>query len=80
MQKLKGTIWALVSSSTFGLIPLFSLPVLASGVGLDSLCFYRFAFAALAMGAYMLISGRSLRISLKELATVALLSSVTDLP
>ena len=74
MQKLKGTIWALVSSSTFGLIPLFSLPVLASGVGLDSLCFYRFAFAALAMGAYMLISGRSLRISLKELATVALLS------
>ena len=69
MQKLKGTIWALVSSSTFGLIPFFSLPVLASGVGLDSLCFYRFAFAALAMGAYMLISGQSLRISLKELAT-----------
>lgn len=74
MQKLKGTIWALVSSSTFGLIPLFSMPVLASGVGLDSLCFYRFAFAAAAMGAYMLLSGRSLRISPRELATVALLS------
>lgn len=74
MQKLKGTIWALVSSSTFGLIPLFSMPVLASGVGLDSLCFYRFAFAAVAMGAYMLLSGRSLRISPRELATVALLS------
>ena len=74
MQKLKGTIWALVSSSTFGLIPFFSLPVLASGVGLDSLCFYRFAFAALAMGAYMLISGQSLRISWHEFATVALLS------
>lgn len=74
MQKLKGTIWALVSSLTFGLIPLFSMPVLASGVGLDSLCFYRFAFAAVAMGAYMLLSGRSLRISPRELATVALLS------
>ena len=74
MQKLKGTIWALVSSSTFGLIPLFSMPVLASGVGLDSLCFYRFAFAAVAMGAYMLLSGRSLRISPRELATVVLLS------
>ena len=74
MQKLKGTIWALVSSSTFGLIPLFSMPVLASGVGLDSLCFYRFAFAAVAMGAYMLLSGHSLRISPRELATVALLS------
>ncbi|MBR2932546.1 MAG: DMT family transporter [Rikenellaceae bacterium] len=74
MQKLKGTIWALVSSSTFGLIPLFSLPVLTSGVGLDSLCFYRFAFATAAMGAYMLLSGRSLRISWRELATVALLS------
>lgn len=74
MQKLKGTIWALVSSSTFGLIPLFSMPVLANNVGLDSLCFYRFAFAAVAMGAYMLLSGRSLRISPRELATVALLS------
>lgn len=74
MQKFKGTIWALVSSSTFGLIPLFSLPVLRSGVGLDSLCFYRFAFAAAAMGAYMFLSGRSLRISARELATVALLS------
>lgn len=74
MQKFKGTIWALVSSSTFGLIPLFSLPVLASGVGLDSLCFYRFAFAAAAMGAYMLISGESLRISWREFATVAVLS------
>lgn len=74
MQKLKGTIWALVSSSTFGLIPLFSLPVLQAGVGLDSLCFYRFAFAAAAMGAYMLLSGRSLRISWRELATVAVLS------
>lgn len=74
MQKFKGTIWALVSSLTFGLIPLFSLPVLASGVGLDSLCFYRFAFAAAAMGAYMLISGESLRISWREFATVAVLS------
>ena len=74
MQKLTGTIWALVSSSTFGLIPLFSLPVLTSGVGLDSLCFYRFAFASAAMGAYMLLSGRSLRISWRELATVAVLS------
>lgn len=74
MQKFKGTIWALVSSSTFGLIPLFSLPVLASGVGLDSLCFYRFAFAAVAMGAYMLVSGESLRISWREFATVAVLS------
>lgn len=74
MQKLKGTIWALVSSSTFGLIPFFSLPVLQAGVGLDSLCFYRFAFAAAAMGAYMLLSGRSLRISWRELATVAVLA------
>lgn len=74
MNKLKGTVWALVSSSTFGLIPLFSLPVLLCGVGLDSLCFYRFAFAAAAMGLYMLLGRRSLRISPRELATVAVLS------
>lgn len=52
MKNAKGIAYALASSSTFGLIPLFTLPVLQSGA-LDepSLLFYRFALASLAVGA-----------------------------
>ena len=51
MKSLKGIIYALASSSTFGLIPLFSIPILVSGaMAAPSLLFYRFAIATLAMG------------------------------
>ena len=40
MKNIKGIAYALISSSTFGLIPLFSIPVLASGaMGVPSLLF-----------------------------------------
>ena len=43
MKKFKGLLLAMLASATFGFIPLFSIPLLGSGIELDSLCFYRFA-------------------------------------
>lgn len=74
MNKTRGLMWAIVSSATFGLIPLFSLPVLLDGMGLDSVCFYRFGFSTVGMGLYMLLRRRSLRISAREFVMVFLLS------
>ena len=45
MKKFKGLLLAMLASATFGFIPLFSIPLLGSGIELDSLCFYRFALA-----------------------------------
>lgn len=52
MKSVKGIIYALVSSGTFGLIPLFSIPLMTSGeIGLPSILFYRFLFSTVLMGA-----------------------------
>lgn len=46
---------AILSSATFGLIPLFSIPLMENAdksleLDLDNVCFYRFLFSALLMG------------------------------
>ena len=48
MNNLKGFAFGILTSATFGLIPLFTLPLMAKGMQFDSILFYRFLFAALA--------------------------------
>ena len=50
-----GFVLALVSSAAFGLIPLFSLPLLRSGLSADCVLFYRFLFAALRLGLILVL-------------------------
>lgn len=69
MRQLKGVLLAIISSSTFGLIPLFALPAIREGVGLDSVLFYRFAISAVAVGIFLLIRKVDFRVSMKELGT-----------
>ena len=45
-----GFLLGLVSSATFGLIPLFSLPLLQAGFSETTTLFYRFAIASLTLG------------------------------
>ena len=49
MNNLKGFAFGILTSATFGLIPLFTLPLMAKGMQFDSILFYRFLFAALEM-------------------------------
>ena len=64
MRQLKGVLLAMISSSTFGLIPLFAIPALKEGVGLDALLFYRFAISAVVVGIYLLVRRENFRVSL----------------
>ena len=52
-MKVKGFLYGLIASATFGLIPLFSIPALENGVGLDSLLFYRFSLASVLVAVLM---------------------------
>lgn len=66
-RKTEGIIYALVSSSTFGLIPLFAVPILMMGtISGPSILFYRFGFAALFIGLVGLIQRKSFRIDFKQ--------------
>ena len=72
-DKLKGYICGAISGATYGMIPLFSVPVLNKGVGFDSLLFYRYLMAAAVMALIQLARRRSLAISLKDVPLVLLL-------
>lgn len=74
MKNIKGIAYALISSSTFGLIPLFSIPVLASGaMGVPSLLFYRFAFATAAIAVAGLALRRNFKIKPAVLVKISVL-------
>lgn len=64
----------MVTSATFGLIPLFTLPLLSGGMNVPSILFYRFLIATLLMGAFMAVTGRSFKVSRKEFLVLAGLS------
>ncbi len=74
MGKFKGILYGMATSVTFGLIPLFTLPLIGKGMEYDSILFYRFFFASLALGTVMLLKRESFRIALKDLPVFVLLS------
>lgn len=74
MNRVKGILWAGVSSSTFGLAPLFTLLLLAAGYSSFEVLTYRWGVASLFLGTYGLLSGCRFRLGGRELATVFLLS------
>ena len=49
--KVKGFLYGVATSVTFGLIPLFTLPLMQAELASDSILFYRFVTATAAPGA-----------------------------
>ena len=66
MKQFQGILLAMISSATFGMIPLFALPVIRGGMGVDSVMFYRFALSSAVVGAYLLLRRADLRVTLRE--------------
>lgn len=56
-----GFFLGLFSSATFGLIPLFTLPLLHAGVSAESALFYRFLMASLTLWALLAARGERFR-------------------
>ena len=55
-NKITGVAYAVVSSTTFGLIPLFTISLMAVGVSSPTILCYRFLLAAVAMAVIMFIA------------------------
>ena len=73
MNKFKGFLYGIVASSTFGLIPLFTLPVKGEGLTTFSILSYRMLFASILVAVLMLIGRVSFATNLKELRWFAVL-------
>lgn len=66
MNKLNGFLYGLLSSASFGLIPLFAIPVMQQGMDFWSVLCYRFLFAALALAGIVVLNRQSFSIRRKE--------------
>lgn len=73
-SKVTGVVYAVISSTTFGLIPLFTLSLLSLGVGSPTILCYRFLVAAVAMAVVMFLTRRSFKLASAEVAVVSLLA------
>lgn len=73
MDRIKGLLWGVLSGASFGLIPLFTLALFASGFDTDSVLFYRFSTATLLLGLILLVKGESFRITKRQAVRLALL-------
>jgi drug/metabolite transporter (DMT)-like permease len=69
----QGFACGLASSASFGLIPLFTLPLIAWGMGTPSILFYRFCISSLLMAVVLVATRRPLLIPLRDIARLGLL-------
>lgn len=74
MKSMKGVVLAMLSSGTFGMIALFSLPLMKQGLHIETILFYRFFVAAIAMGIFCLIRKQSFKVSKNHLLPLMMLS------
>lgn len=69
--KVKGVTLGSIAAASYGLNPLFALPLYADGMTADSMLFYRYVFAILMLGALLLVQGKSFRLRRRELIPLA---------
>ncbi|MEG2004861.1 MAG: DMT family transporter [Bilophila sp.] len=74
MVDLKGFLYGLCSSTTFGLIPFFALPLMQQGMLFDSVLFYRFLIAGLLVGVILFVRREPFHATYRELGILAMLS------
>lgn len=66
-SSVRGATCGVIAAVAYGTNPLFSLNLYAAGMDVESVLFYRFAFAALVLGAAMLLTRHSLAVSRRQL-------------
>ena len=74
MNRIKGILYAAVSSSTFGLAPFFSLTLLLAGFSAFEVLSYRWGVATIALTLFGWCSACSFRLEKKDFLVVLLLS------
>lgn len=72
-MKFRGYALGIASAISYGLLPIFILPIKRAHFSLDVTLFYRFLFSALMIGGYLLYSRENFSVSKKEIFIFAVL-------
>ena len=60
----------IISGIAYGLNPLFAKPLMSNGAAVESILFFRYLFAVVMLGAFLWISSRSFKVSVKQAAVL----------
>lgn len=63
----------IITGIAYGLNPLFAVPLMDNGIGIGSILFFRYAFAVVMLGAFLLFSKQSFNISAKQAGVLFIL-------
>lgn len=66
-NRTKGVVCGAVAAATYGMNPLFALPLYKEGMSVDSVLFYRYGLAALMLGLLMKMKGLSFTLNKSEI-------------
>lgn len=75
-DKIKGYIYGIVASATYGMIPLFTLPLYSAGMDIYSVLFIRYTLAIGILALMIKARGRSFHISGANLKSILIFGSV----
>lgn len=56
----------IITGITYGLNPLFAMPLMNNGAAIESILFFRYAFAVIILGGFLWLVKQSFRVSLKQ--------------
>lgn len=77
--KAKGYIFGAVAAATYGMNPLFALPLYKAGMNPDSVLFFRYLFALPVLGVMLKARGRNFKLKRKEVLPIILLGLLVAL-
>ena len=63
----------IITGITYGLNPLFAMPLMKNGAATESILFFRYAFAVLLLGLFLLLRKQSFRVSGKQIGVLFVL-------
>ena len=63
----------IITGITYGLNPLFGVPLMKNGASVESILFFRYAIAVLFLGGFLLLSKQSFKISWKQAVVLLIL-------
>lgn len=72
-MKIKGYLFAIISAFSYGLIPLFIIPIKAINFSVDTTLFYRFFISAVLILCYLIYKKEPLKLNRSELITMIFL-------
>ena len=77
--KAKGYLLGAVAAATYGMNPLFALPLYKAGMDPDSVLFFRYLFAIPLLGTMLKARGRDFKLHRREIVPLVLLGLLVAL-